>query len=216
MAAAVQVNTGAIKSEPDLRARSVQPAEPPPHQDKYQPSSAFQTYQQVDRSAAFLHALQTMVGSMNGGRSAGPPVPAFKPPTLKSRPAPEAQSPAGSPHGPQRSDSGGARSSDGGDDVRGDNAPPIFVNSAKVAGLQLPISCNDVKGTAFLERQVVACHCQACSDRVAMGHDRPLYRCVGTAVHFFFPFLFFTGMYYSFCNFPVLIVEFFPFFVGLI
>lgn len=40
---------------------------------------------------------------------------------------------------------------------------------------QLPVSCNDIRGTVYLDQQVVACFCSSCEARVAGGHGRPLF-----------------------------------------
>ena len=37
------------------------------------------------------------------------------------------------------------------------------------------MTCNDTRGTVYLDQQVVACYCPACDARVASGHDRPLF-----------------------------------------
>ncbi|PRW61086.1 mitochondrial import receptor subunit TOM40-1-like [Chlorella sorokiniana] len=44
-----------------------------------------------------------------------------------------------------------------------------------VAGLKLPVSCNDIRGVVYLDQQVVACYCPQCEQRVAAGHGRPLF-----------------------------------------
>lgn len=41
--------------------------------------------------------------------------------------------------------------------------------------LQIPVTCNDVRGLVYLDQQVVGCYCPTCEARVASGHDRPLF-----------------------------------------
>ncbi|EFN52298.1 hypothetical protein CHLNCDRAFT_139056 [Chlorella variabilis] len=47
--------------------------------------------------------------------------------------------------------------------------------SSSVAGLKLPVTCNDIRGVVYLDQQVVACYCPSCEQRVAAGHGRPLF-----------------------------------------
>ncbi|KAL4434845.1 hypothetical protein ABPG77_005372 [Micractinium sp. CCAP 211/92] len=44
-----------------------------------------------------------------------------------------------------------------------------------IAGLKLPVTCNDIRGVVYLDQQVVACYCPSCEHRVAGGHGRPLF-----------------------------------------
>ncbi|KAL4423940.1 hypothetical protein ABPG75_001241 [Micractinium tetrahymenae] len=47
--------------------------------------------------------------------------------------------------------------------------------ASSIAGLKLPVTCNDIRGVVYLDQQVVACYCPTCEQRVAGGHGRPLF-----------------------------------------
>lgn len=87
------------------------------------------------------------------------------------------------PQSPHRSDGSSERT---GEACQQPLVNDIAVSSGAIAGVKLPITCNDIRGIAYMDQQVVACFCQGCSQRVAAGHDRPLFRCV--RLHGVFPF----------------------------
>ena len=53
--------------------------------------------------------------------------------------------------------------------------PPSVPLENSVAGLKLPIICNDITGVLCMDQQIVACHCDSCEQRVAAGSDRPIF-----------------------------------------
>lgn len=59
-------------------------------------------------------------------------------------------------------------------DLRSQN-PASQPPDNSVAGLKLPIFCNDISGVLCMDQQIVACHCESCEQRVAAGYDRPIF-----------------------------------------
>lgn len=59
-------------------------------------------------------------------------------------------------------------------DLRSQN-PASLPPDNSVAGLKLPIFCNDISGVLCMDQQIVACHCESCEQRVALGYDRPIF-----------------------------------------